>query len=246
MSKRGILLFIIWCCVAGYVLMEAVPSIHSVEIIPEAQNTPGLPFGSGEQFTYEVRYKGAKIGKSTLTFHGERFIDDKKAYYITFNTNVPSLKDREGIYADPDTFLPIEVHRNIKKKIGFNDKIKEVYDQENFRVDISSKSKLRTKRFSIEKDSPIHNAILLVYYYRSKKDFDRNNKLKINLPTLDFEIAFSGIETVETKLGEYRAYVFTSDPPKFKFWLSTDEKRIPLRIKNPGSLGYSLILKSID
>ena len=246
MSKRGILLFIIWCCVAGYVLMEVAPSTHSVEIIPGEQAAPGLPFESGEQFTYEVRYKGAKIGKSTLTFHGERFLDDKKAYYITFNTNVLSLKDREEIYADPDTFLPIEVHRNIKKKIGFDDKIKEVYDQKNFRVDISSKSKLRAKEFSIEKDSPIHNAILLIYCYRAKKDFDKSEKLKINLPTLDFEVAFSGIETVETKLGEYRAYVFTSDPPRFKFWLSADERRIPLKIKNPGNLDYSLILKSID
>ena len=236
----------IWCCLAGYVLMEAGPSTHSVEILPEEQNAPGLPFESGEQFTYEVRYKGAKIGRSTLIFQGERPLDDKKVYHVTFNTNVPSLKDREEIYADPDTFLPIEVHRVIKKKIGFDDKIKEVYDQENFRVDISSKSKLRTKEFSIEKDSPIHNAILLVYYYRVKKDFDKNEKLKINLPTLDFEVAFSGIETIKTKLGEHRAYVFTSEPPKFEFWLSADEKRIPLKIKNPGSMGYSMILKSID
>ncbi len=226
--------------------MEAVPSTHSVEISPEEQDAPVLPFESGEQFTYEVRYKGAKIGKSTLIFQGERFLDDKKVYYVTFNTKIPSLKDNEDIYADPDTFLPIEVHRTIKKKIGFDDKIKEVYDQENFRVDVSSKSKLRKKEFSIEKDSPIHNALLLVYYYRAKKNFEEREKIKINLPTFDFEVAFSGIETVKTKLGEHRAYVFTSDPPKFKFWLSADEKRIPLKIKNPGSLGYSLILKSID
>ncbi len=226
--------------------MEAVPSTHSVEILPEEQNAPGLPFESGEQFTYEVRYKGAKIGKSTLAFQGERLLGDKKVYYVTFNTRIPSLKDNEDIYADTDTFLPVEVHRTIKKKIGFDDKIKEVYDQKNFRVDIFSKSKLRSKELSIEKDSPIHNAILLVYYYRSKKDFDKSEKLKINLPTFDFEVAFDGIETVKTKLGKYRAYVFTSEPPKFKFWLSADERRIPLKIKNPGSLGYSLILKSID
>ena len=226
--------------------MQAVPSTHSVEILPEEQAAPGLPFEAGEQFTYEVRYKGAKIGKSTLAFRGERFLDDKKAYYVTFNTKIPSLKDNEEIYADPETFLPVEVHRTIKKKFGFDDKIKEVYDQENFRVDVFSKSKLRKKEFSIEKDAPIHNALLLVYYYRSKKDFDENERLQINLPTFDFEVAFDGIETVKTKLGEHSAYVFTSEPPKFKFWLSADEKRIPLKIKNPGSLGYSLILKSID
>ena len=99
------------------------------------------------------------------------------------------------------------------KSIHFSDRIIEKYDQENFRVDISSKSKLRSKSFYIEKDSPIHNAILLVYYCRSKDDFKEGDKFKITLPTVDLDVMFSGIETVETELGEFETYVLQATRP---------------------------------
>jgi len=226
--------------------MYVVPNGHTVEIVKRDQNISRLPFRKGERFTYEVRYKGLKLGRSTLTFHGEKDLGDKKVYHITFFTKIPSLKDTEELYANKETFLPLEVHRTLKKRLGFSDRIKEIYDQENFRVEVRQKSKLRSKNFSIQKDAPLHNAILLTYYYRRREDFNEDERLKINLPTFDSEIIFNGIETINTPLGEYQAYAFISDPPKFKFWLSTDEKRIPLKIRNPGMLGYSLIIRSID
>jgi hypothetical protein len=207
---------------------------------------PSLPFENGERFTYEVRYNELKVGEARLSFNGEGELAGKKVYFITLSTTIPSLKDAEDLYADKKTFLPLEVHRVIKKRIGFDDRIIERYDQENFRVDISSKSNLRSRNFTIQKKSPIHNAILLIYSYRAKKDFGNNEKFKVSLPTLDFEVIYSGIEDIDTPLGKYDAYVFTSDPPKFKLWLSADEKKIPLKIKNPGTLGYSLVIKSID
>jgi hypothetical protein len=237
---------IVLLCLLGYAVISIVPNGHTVEPTAIIGNAAGLPFSEGETLTYEVRYHNAEIGESLLTFHGEQDLGTRKVYYITFSTRIPSLKDTEELYADKDTFLPVKVHRNIKKTVGFNDRIEEQYDQENFRVDIKSKSKLRTKNFSIQKGSAIHNAILLVYYYRAKRNLDTNERFKVNLPTLNFEVMFSGTETLKTALGEYEAYVFTSDPPKFKLWLSADEKKIPLKIKNPGTLGYSLVIKSID
>ncbi|MBU4312327.1 MAG: DUF3108 domain-containing protein [Candidatus Omnitrophica bacterium] len=234
MRKTSVFLIIIFSCILAYALTNLPETGHTVEA------------RDGETFTYEVIYNGLSIGKSTLTFNGEKQLGDKKIYHITLFTKTAALKDTEEIYGDKETFLPVEVHRTIKKKIGFADRIIEKYDQENFRVDISSKSKLRSKSFSIQKDSPIHNAILLVYYCRTKDDLKEDDKFKITLPTIDLEVMFSGIETIKTDLGEYQAYVFTSDPPKFKLWLSADEKRIPLKMKNPGTLGYSLIIKSIN
>ena len=205
-----------------------------------------LPFEEGEQLTYEVSFKQVKLGKSIMTFRGEEDINGEPAYRISFFTKIPSLKDTEELYAAKDTFLPIEVHRKVKKGIGFSDNIIEKYDQENFRVDITSKSRLRTKEFSIEKDSPIHNAILLVYYCRAMESFNKNEPIRINLPTAEFDVLYKGIEAVDTPIGEFQAHSFTSDPPKFKLWLSTDERRIPLKIKNPGTLGYTLVIKAID
>ncbi|MFC1620896.1 DUF3108 domain-containing protein [Candidatus Omnitrophota bacterium] len=236
MTKRNAILIVIFFCVLAYAFIDMSSKGHTFE--PAVRD--------GEILTYDVKYKALKVGRSILTFHGEKKMGDKKAYHITFSTKIPSLKDIEELYADKETFLPIEVHRRIKKKLGFGDTIKEVYDQENFRVDISSKSKLRKKNFSIQKDSPIHNAILLVYYYRAQDTFNKGDKFKITLPTFDFDVMFKGIESINTPLGKFEAYAFTSDPPKFKFWLSADEKRIPLKIHNPSALGYSLVIRSID
>ncbi|MBU1006013.1 MAG: DUF3108 domain-containing protein [Candidatus Omnitrophica bacterium] len=247
MRKISIVLFLIFLSLLAYAVVSIAPYGRAVEISAGMEKEPDtLVFKSGETLTYRVSYKGLRIGKSVLTFNGEKDLGGEKVYHITFSTRVPSLKDTEEIYADKVTWLPLEVHRNIKKKVGFNDSIVEKYDQKKFRIDIKQKSKLRSKDFSIEKDAPIHNAILLPYYYRSKESFSESEKLKINLPTMDFEVMFDGVETVRTPLGEYKAYVFTSDPPKFKLWLSADERRIPLKIKNPDALGYSLIIEDIN
>lgn len=205
-----------------------------------------LPFSKGEKLTYEVRYKNLKVGESILTFHGRTGLGGKEVYHITFSTELVAVKDIEELYAQVDTLLPVEVHRKIKKAGAFTTEIKEIYDQQNFRVDIHKKTTLRSKDFSIEKDSSIHNAILLSYYYRTKTLFDKSEILKVTLPTVDFEVFFEGEEAIETPLGEYLAYAFTSNPLKFKLWLSADNKRIPLRIENPAALGYSLVIKSVE
>jgi hypothetical protein len=205
-----------------------------------------LPFKIGERLIYEVRYKNIAIGESILTFHGERKLQDKNVYYVTFSTKVPSFKDEEELYADINTFLPVEVRRKIKKTVGFDDRITEQYDQSNFKVDIKNRSKLRKKNTSIQKSSPLHNSILLTYYYRTIKDFKKGELLNMNLPTISLDVSFHAVEEVGVPLGKFSAYVFTSNPPKFKLWLSQDEKRLPLKIENPGTLGYSLVLKEVQ
>ena len=247
MRKTTIILVVIFLCFLAYVMTSSVPYGHTVEVVKAAEEKHlTMPFSRGEKLTYEVIYNGVKVGRSILTFNGEKDLYGKKVWHVTFFTKIPSLRDNEEIYADKDTFLPIEVRRKIKKKIGFSDSIIEKYDQKNFTINISSKSKLRSKNFSIQKDSPVHNAILLTYYCRLKDDLKQGGNLKIALPTMDLDVMFSGTETVETDMGEFQADVFTSVPPKFRLWLSADAKRIPLKIKNPGTLGYSLIIKSID
>lgn len=246
MRKTSVILLIIFSCLLAYGLITMAPPGDIVEAQTEKGNVSHPPFRKGESFKYDVMYKKVRLGESILTFHGEGKSGDRQVYYITFRTRIPSLKDAEDLYADKQTFLPIEVHRSIKKKVGFDDEIVERYDQDNFRVDISQKSKLRFREFSIQKDSPIYNAILLVYYYRMQKVFHEEDVLAVNLPLVDFKIIYSGIETIDTSIGEYRAHAFTSEPAKFKLWLSADERRIPLKIENPGTLGYSLVIKSVD
>ena len=239
MRNISAILIIGLVCFFIYSLIDNTPNCYSV-----AKNH-NISFSKGEKLTYQMRYKAVRVGKSILTFHGEKDMGDRKVYHITFSTRLAALTDYEDLYADKDTFLPLLVNRTIKKFGTFTTKIKETYNQDDFRVDISKKSLLGSEEFSIEKDSVLHNAILLTYYYRSKKSFSGDENAKISLPTADFEITFQGTETIETPIGDYNAYIFSSSPSKFKFWLSTDDDRIPLKIENPTQLGYSLIIEDI-
>ncbi|MFC1666962.1 DUF3108 domain-containing protein [Candidatus Omnitrophota bacterium] len=246
MTRTSIVLIVILFSLLLYTIINIAPNGHAVDVAYNDQSSSNLPFKIGERLTYEVRYKKVRLGESILTFHGEKELNNKNVYHITFFTKIPTLKDTEELYAEKGTFLPLEVHRTIKKKLGFGDRIREIYDQKNFRVDIKQRSKLRLNEFSIQKDSPVHNAILLAYYYRTQRDFSEDERFKVALPTFDFDVIYRGIENIKTPLGEYRAYAFISEPPKFKLWLSADERKLPLKIENPGTLGYSLIIKSAN
>jgi len=201
---------------------------------------------TGERLVYDVYFKKLKLGTSVLTFHGEEQIEGQDVYHITFLTKAPTFTDREEIYAYKGSFLPYRVFRNIKRLGSFSTKITEEYDQEAFKVKIKKKGSFLSKELTIEKEAPISNAILLPYYYRLKKDVTENETFKVNLPTVDFDVALKGEDTISTSLGEYPVHVFTSVPRKFTFWLSADDKRIPIKIEGHNSLGYSLVIKSIE
>jgi len=203
-----------------------------------------LPFEKGERLIYDIYLKGLKIGQSILTFHGEKNINQKKSYHITFETKAPFFKDTEQIYAAKDTFLPLKVERTLKNAIGFTTKITEAYDQENFTVDITKQGSRTstTKRF--KKSGPISNAILLTYYCRVNPEIARSKTYKVILPTSEYSVLISGEETLETSSATYPVTVYSSTPNKFTFYLNTDKKKIPIKISSHTALDYTLVLNS--
>ena len=205
------------------------------------------PFLKGERLTYDVYYAGLKTGESVLTFHGERDLDGEAFFYITFSTELPFFKDYEEIYASKSTFLPVMINRRIIKLGGLStEHIEERYDQNNFTVSISKRRNGPENNTVITKDAPIHNAILLPYYYRANPYISEKGVLNILLPTQEFNIKISGEDEIETPLGQYLADVFMSEPSKFTFYLSKDSERLPLKITSHTALNYTLILNSKD
>lgn len=205
-----------------------------------------FPFLKGERLIYDVNYNNLKIGESVLIFNGEKELNGEKVYHITFSTDLGAFKDVEDIYADKETFLPLKVSRRISQIGRFSYNVNEEYDQENFKVEIHKEGKLLSKEFTIKKDAPISNAILLPYYYRQQPDYCEKKKLEVILPTVNFDVVFKGKETIDTYLGQHSAYSFASIPAKFAFWLSTDKRRIPLKIKSSINPDYSLTIRSIE
>lgn len=205
-----------------------------------------LPFSPGEKLNYDVYFKRIHIGTAVLTFHGEKMLDDKIFYHISFDTDVGLFKDRETIYAERNTFLPYRVLRRINQIGTFPYSIREEYDQNAFRVRIRKKGKFLSKKITIQKKAPIHNPILLPYYYRTLPFIRPEERIRVSLPLADFDVILKEEEVISTPLGEHKAYVFTSVPERFKFWLSTDEERIPLKLEGVAGIGYSLVINSVE
>jgi hypothetical protein len=206
------------------------------------RNIRELPFLAGEKLVYQVRYKGVKIGTSFLTFKGEKKLNGQDVYLVEFFTDTIYLKDEERIFAHKENFLPLRVERIIRRTPGFTTKIVEDYDQRDYKINITKRGFIGRNRFTIDKDSNIHNAILISYYFRLLENIKETENFLVNLPTKEFFLDYKGKENVQTGLGSKQALRFEGRPYAFNFWLSADESRVPLKIKDPGMFGYSLVL----
>ena len=203
-----------------------------------------LPFMPGEELKYNVYSKGLKIGRSILTFHGETVLDGVECYHITFFTKIPFFEDKEEIFADKQTFLPIRVERSIRKAMGIRSKIIEEYDQKEFKVVIKQEGALRTKNQTIQKTGPIYNAILLTYYCRMMPYAAKNTPFNVVLPTSEYNVQISGEDSIEISSQEYPVIVYSSKPNKFTFYLATTDGRVPFKIESHTALDYTMILNS--
>jgi hypothetical protein len=244
MKKYALLLLLVSLVTLFFLVRPNTKAVHK-KTSDSKPMEPALAL-VGETLSYDVYCKGLKLGQSTLVFNGLENIDKKETYHITFKTEIPAFQDTEEIYADKETFLPYRVFREIKKLGGFKTYIEERYDQSGYEVSIDKKGTIFSKNFSIKKASPINNAILLPYYYRINGLPENGKKLKVTLPTIEFEVFLRGEEIIETPMGKMPALAFGSKPSKFTFWLSSDEMKIPVKIEDDTALNYSLVIKDMD
>jgi len=218
------------------------PPVTALTLATDETAPAELPLPAGERFEYRVIFKGIRLGQAVMTFLGPVERDGRTLYHVRFETRVPSLHDVEDIYAEPGTWLPVLVDRDIKKFIG-GEKLFEIYDQDNAEVRIRREN---GEELVISKNEPLHNPILLTYFFRTRDEKDFARPLDVSLPRMDLTIEYKGVESVETLAGTEEAYHFSSRGGEFDFWLSTGPRRIPLKIEQPGMMGYSLVLEEMD
>ncbi|MBU1086564.1 MAG: DUF3108 domain-containing protein [Candidatus Omnitrophica bacterium] len=194
----------------------------------------------GEKIKYDLFLSGVRVGTAEYHHSRKTYLNKKLVDVITFHTQAMSFKDRETIYCDSSTFLPLVVERKISKPIK-PEKIREVYDQENFKLTITNQ-RFGTSTTEISSTEPIHNSIILPFFVRNAPDLAKGWTFTANLPQGKYRIELMGTEEVETPAGKFEAYYFESDPSKIKIWISTDERRIPLRIDGTGGIGYKMMM----
>jgi hypothetical protein len=201
-----------------------------------------LPERIGEKIIYDVRLGNINLGKAKFNQLPKTELNSRKLNLVTFDTQLSYFKDTEKIYSDPQTFLPLKVERNVSTWPKA-EKITEEYDQENFTVTITKLKGKKKEQALFKRDNVIHNAVLLPFYVRRVARLELGWTLRVNLPTQNFEIKLIDMEDIRVPAGDFKSYHFQSNPSRFEIWISADERRIPLKIKGSGTIGYTLAMR---
>ncbi len=196
---------------------------------------------AGEKIIYDVKIGNLYLGRAEFNNMENIKLDGRFLSVMTMETKLAQFTDKEIIYSDPKTLLPIRVERDILKWLN-REKILEDYDQNNFTVTIIKDTGPDKEKLVIKKDAPIHNAVLLPYYVRRIPSLSIGRIIIANLPTRRLEIKLVSIEDIKVPAGTFKSYHFKSIPKQIEIWISTDERKIPLKIQGNGLFGYSMVM----
>lgn len=199
------------------------------------------PVRVGEKISYDVRFSNITLGKAVFSQQENVTEDGRTFNVIVFETNLARFKDKETIYSDPQTLLPVRIKRDVLNLFK-HEKITEDYDQCNFTVTITKEGSGQAP-LVIKKDSPIHNAIALLHHLRSLPEIPSGEVLTVNLPNRKVVIDLAGIENVAVPAGVFKAYHLQSSPRQIEIWLSADARRIPVKLLGLGVFNYTMVLK---
>ncbi len=220
-----------------------VVTVMPEKVIPPAAGMkPSACARIGETITYRIKTGRVSTGSAVFRHLTTEERDGRLTNVATFETVMPKFRDKELIYSDAYSFLPFKVERDISNWPA-SEKITEVYDQVTHTLTVTKIRSGRSEVLTIHKATPLHNAILLPYFVRCIQDLSPGWSMQVVLPTQEFTIQLAGIETVKVSAGSFRAYHFTSIPRKTEIWITADERRIPVKIRNSGFLGYSMEMR---
>lgn len=239
--KKIMIFFLFAAAVFIFLLIKLLDS-NPVSALSESKINNNNYYYPGEKIIYDVKLKGFYLGKAEFNYLSSTYLGSRKADLINFTTKVTNFYDKEEIYSDPETQMPFRVERDIRGWPG-SEKITEIYDQENFTLTVKKKKGRKSSELVIKSDSPIHNAILLPFFVRSVPELYIGWSFKVNLGNNKFEVKLASIEDVKTWAGTFKAYYFNSEPEKFNIWISADSRRIPVKMRGLGNLGYTLLMK---
>ncbi len=218
-------------------IQQQQPSTKEIIKTPLLKND-----GIGERLIYDIKLGKIRLGEARYSHNESVEINGKLLTSMEFVTKVANFNDTETIYTDPKTFLPVKIERNITNWLS-KERITENYNQEEYILTINKTVGSKNEELIIKKDSPIHNAILLPQYVRRVPKLNIGRILIANLPKGRYEIRLVSIENVTVPAGIFKAYYFKTNPEQIEIWISADERRIPIKIRNCDKIGYSMVLR---
>jgi hypothetical protein len=224
-----------------------LPGASRRSILQPAPQAPAAPLplppsSVGEAIAYNVHMGAMKVGEATFLHLPDEELGGKPAQVMRFVTTLGKFRDTELIYSDPATFLPLKVERDILNFL-VQERITETYDQSDFSVTIVKHKGKAPGQTVIRKQTPLNNPILLPQYVRRLPDLSVGMSLRAVFPKKDFVLTLTRIEEIQVPAGRFPAFKFESEPRQIEIWVSADARRLPLKIKGTGLMGYFLVMR---
>jgi hypothetical protein len=241
-----IIALLLFSCLANNILSrnsyDLFKPFRPAKVGAEVKN---LPFKLGEEINFNVVLNGIRIGTSKLTYLGVVENNKRQVLLVHLLTNAINLKDLEKIFIDLDTFNPVWIVRNV----DFFNKTEIITEDYTFKPNSVKISKFKNSKLIsetvINSDMALQHVISSIYECRKRDDLVVGKKILLNLPLKKLLLEVKGIDEISVPAGKFKAIHIESVPRRYGFWLSADEKMIPLKIQGAISfLPATMVMRS--
>ena len=205
-----------------------------------------LILGAGQSCAQEaletIYYNIKPVGVCVYQDFGPVEFHGNKVNLIVFKTNMPGFEDREVIFSETKTGLPVFVDRYISLFLR-EEHITEEYSSRDFSLNVTKFQKGRkVDEYFLKRKGPLQNAVLLPFSLRDAPELRIGSIFNVIL-LKEFDVKIGPIEDVVVPAGKFKAYHLTSSPNKFEIWISADKDKLPVKIKGLGALPYVLEMR---
>lgn len=197
-----------------------------------------MPFNKGERILFGIYSNGIRVGSGELRYLGvkkEGLLTGQKIY---FKATTFSIWDGEDIFGLLDFSAPMRVERFVRL-FGKKEEISEFYAKDGLSVRIEKKSGEVFSEETIVSSAPLTNVLLLIYRLRLDPNIAVGREYDIVLPTQKFKLLVKGRRRLKVPLGVFEVFYVESEPSKYRFWITADEHRLPVRIQ--GVIGGGMV-----
>jgi len=220
-----------------------------------------LPFSPAEQLVYQIRWEAVEAGVAFLNVLPVTQVDKQPCQHFSLKVETSPLVDVFYEVRDKfDSYTDLAFNRSIRYgKKGTGSEQRDILVQFNWEKGIVRYSNFNAGRKPITIPPGTFDPLAAFYKLRC---MDLGDKKEVQIPITDGKRSYMGRvkvlgqeaitcfnTTYDTYVITYDTYVITperihlgggvkkSDKPTLRFWITTDERRLPVRIQSKVTVG---------
>lgn len=212
-------------------------------------------FPKGEKISYLVHYGFIDAGEATVSIDEQNhYVNGNTCYRVDVHGKTvgvfgwtTKVDDLWRSYIHSETHTPQKFYRLIRENKYRKEEVIN-FDHQGRRAKVQTRKKAKDEWKSKEYQVPTDvQDMISGYYFLRRVDYSKLKKNDIvqmdafmEDTVYNFKVRFLGEDEIRTKIGKQKAYVMAPIMPDnkifsgddaIKFWMSADDRRIPLKIR---------------